>query len=72
MSDWMDRAQELEQHHRDQALLACQVIAVQRESATHCIDCDELIPDARRSAVAGVQRCVDCQGGAELKAKYAR
>lgn len=33
------------------------------ESASHCIDCDEPIPEARRQAVPGVQLCVECQTG---------
>lgn len=33
------------------------------ESATHCAECDEPIPEARRQAVPGVQLCVDCQSG---------
>lgn len=31
------------------------------ESATHCIDCDEEIPQQRRDSLPGVQRCVECQ-----------
>ena len=31
------------------------------ESLTHCEDCDEEIPEARRLAVPGVRRCVRCQ-----------
>ena len=31
------------------------------ESLTHCEDCDTQIPEARRRAVAGVRRCVQCQ-----------
>ncbi len=31
------------------------------ESAVDCIDCGEPIPEARRQALQGVQRCVDCQ-----------
>ena len=31
------------------------------ESLTHCEDCDEPIPEARRKAVPGVRRCVECQ-----------
>lgn len=30
-------------------------------SLTHCIDCDEPIPKARRVAVPGCQRCRECQ-----------
>ena len=28
---------------------------------THCVDCGDAIPEARRSAVPGVSRCVACQ-----------
>lgn len=33
------------------------------ESARHCVECDEPIPEARRLAVPGVQLCVGCQTG---------
>lgn len=36
-------------------------------SAFYCAECDEVIPHARRAAIAGVQLCVDCQGIKELK-----
>lgn len=32
-----------------------------RPSRTHCIDCEEPIPEARRQAVPGVTLCLDCQ-----------
>jgi phage/conjugal plasmid C-4 type zinc finger TraR family protein len=37
--------------------------------ATHCESCGEVIPEARRAAVAGVRLCVPCQAAddAELK-----
>ncbi len=31
------------------------------ESLTHCADCDEEIPEARRVAIPGVKLCIDCQ-----------
>ncbi|MCC5812505.1 MAG: DksA/TraR family C4-type zinc finger protein [Ectothiorhodospiraceae bacterium] len=31
------------------------------ESRTHCEECGELIPEARRKAVPGVRFCVPCQ-----------
>ncbi|PAV25270.1 TraR/DksA family transcriptional regulator [Tamilnaduibacter salinus] len=31
------------------------------ESLTHCEDCDEPIPEARRIALPGVRLCVQCQ-----------
>jgi phage/conjugal plasmid C-4 type zinc finger TraR family protein len=30
------------------------------ESRTHCAECEEPIPEARRVAVPGVKLCVDC------------
>ena len=35
------------------------------ESLTHCEDCGEAIPEARRLAVPGVRRCVACQSEAD-------
>ncbi len=43
----LDRAGDLEQWLRDRDL-------------THCTDCDNEIPEARR-ALGGVTRCVPCQ-----------
>ncbi|MHA6262435.1 DksA/TraR family C4-type zinc finger protein [Arenibacterium sp. CAU 1754] len=31
------------------------------ESLTHCADCEEPIPEARRKAIPGVKLCIDCQ-----------
>jgi len=31
------------------------------ESRTHCADCEEPIPEARRQAIPGVKLCIDCQ-----------
>ena len=31
------------------------------ESLTHCAECEEPIPEARRSAIPGVKLCLDCQ-----------
>jgi phage/conjugal plasmid C-4 type zinc finger TraR family protein len=61
MVDWFDRAQELEQRQRDQAIKA----QLQRPrpvgpSLTHCQDCDKEIPPARQ-ALGGMTRCVPCQ-----------
>ena len=30
------------------------------ESLTHCAECDEPIPEARRRAIPGVKLCIDC------------
>jgi len=37
-------------------------------SRMECIDCEEEIPEARREAVPGCTRCVECQEGAERSA----
>lgn len=31
------------------------------ESLTNCAECDEEIPEARRTALPGVKLCIDCQ-----------
>ena len=31
------------------------------ESLTHCAECEEEIPEARRVAISGVKLCIDCQ-----------
>lgn len=31
------------------------------ESLTHCAECDEPIPEARRLALPGVKLCIECQ-----------
>ncbi len=32
-----------------------------RESSTHCAECEEPIPEARRRAIPGVKLCIHCQ-----------
>lgn len=39
------------------------------ESLTHCRDCGEEIPEARRRAVPGVALCVECQHESDAKPK---
>lgn len=61
MTDMFDRAQELEQRQREEALARQ---AAQQQSGTglsHCQDCGESIPEKRRLCVAGCTRCIDCQ-----------
>jgi len=31
------------------------------DSLTHCADCEEPIPEARRQAIPGVKLCIDCK-----------
>ncbi|HEX3754018.1 MAG TPA: DksA/TraR family C4-type zinc finger protein [Rhizomicrobium sp.] len=37
------------------------------ESATHCVECDEQIPEGRRRAVPGVRTCVECQAARDTR-----
>ena len=39
------------------------------ESLTHCEDCGEEIPEARRKAVPGVRCCIECQSEREKRLK---
>ncbi|WP_439239059.1 MULTISPECIES: TraR/DksA family transcriptional regulator [Lonepinella] len=60
MSDEIDNAQQIEQLQRDIALR--NQLSVQKNiSLTHCIDCDEPIPEKRQNMVIGCKRCIACQ-----------
>ena len=37
------------------------------EGASHCDECDAVIPEARRKAIPGVRLCVSCQSAMEKK-----
>jgi len=37
------------------------------KSLSHCEECDALIPEARREAIAGVRLCVKCQAAHDKK-----
>jgi phage/conjugal plasmid C-4 type zinc finger TraR family protein len=39
------------------------------ESLTHCEECGEVIPEARRKALPGVRYCVRCQSELEKRLK---
>ena len=57
--DDVDRAQQIEQQRINDALAQRQ--AESGNSAAVCDECGEEIPEARRKAVEGCTRCVDCQ-----------
>ena len=42
----------------------------QGPSATHCQDCGEPIPEARRAALEGVRLCVACQEKADAETRH--
>jgi phage/conjugal plasmid C-4 type zinc finger TraR family protein len=62
MTDVYDRAQEMEQRQREQAL-AAQAAASRPlgSSLEHCDDCGQTIPEKRRQAAVGCTRCIQCQ-----------
>lgn len=37
------------------------------EGETHCVSCGEEIPPARRQALPGVRRCVECQSALDAR-----
>ena len=37
------------------------------DSLTHCAECDDPIPEARRAAIPGVKLCVDCASERDTK-----
>ena len=40
-------------------------------SLSHCEECEEIIPEARRKAIPGVRLCICCQSELEKQQKYA-
>lgn len=60
MSDILDEAQEKTEREREAGIVRV-TEKLKGESETHCVNCGDEIPIARRAAVAGVKRCIDCQ-----------
>jgi len=70
VTDDIDRACEREAQIRedalrDQALRAGLAGKSVNDSAEHCVACGEPIPQERRIAVPGCQRCVFCEAARE-------
>lgn len=63
--DQFDRAQEFEARYRDGAIACVLASAPTGPGTTHCIECGEPIPEARRQAVPGCTLCVTCQAQRE-------
>ena len=60
--DEIDDAQKAERLYRQEALdNRTPVGRPGWKSLTHCIDCEEPIPEKRRLAIEGCARCRDCQ-----------
>lgn len=71
MCDIIDNASALEDLQRE-AALSMHRINRNAVSATHCVDCDDAIPDLRRVNVPGCKRCASCQADEELRIKSGR
>lgn len=71
MADPIDLANENAQRRLD-AALASRARMATTSSLTHCEDCGDPIPQARRNAVPGVATCIECQAFTEHKAKGIR
>ncbi|HET7306680.1 MAG TPA: DksA/TraR family C4-type zinc finger protein [Gammaproteobacteria bacterium] len=53
----------------EDALQSVRARLPQGESRTHCEECGEEIPPARRKAVPGVRLCINCQSEADNNAQ---
>lgn len=71
MSDIIDNASDLEELQRN-AAVSLMRIDQNAVSATHCKECDDELPEARRIAIPGCQLCASCKGIAELRKKSGR
>lgn len=65
--DDADFAAEAEETFRALALAQVARHAPRGVSAFHCADCGDEIPEARRLAVPGCERCAECQALAERR-----
>jgi phage/conjugal plasmid C-4 type zinc finger TraR family protein len=45
--------------------------AASGEGETHCVECGEEIPEARRRAMPGARTCVACQSGRDARSPAA-
>lgn len=61
MPDDIDLAQERAAEYTADALREHWRRQSMGQGLSHCEDCDELIPEARRKAMPGCRRCIDCQ-----------
>lgn len=68
--DPCDRATEIETWSREDAIRRARRVAhsMTGQSEEFCLDCGAEIPEARRRAIPGCKRCVDCQSMREASA----
>jgi len=69
MADTGDTAERAEALFRRLALARTTGNTTSGPGSTHCDECGEEIPAARREKVAGCRYCVDCQGEIERKGR---
>ncbi|EOE1790582.1 TraR/DksA family transcriptional regulator [Citrobacter freundii] len=67
----IDQASALEEMMRENAIQAHR-LNHSAVSATHCEECGDSLPDARRKAYPGCTMCVGCQSDMELRKKIGR
>lgn len=51
------------------AVLSARASLPTGEGETHCVECGDSIPEARRAALAGVRTCVSCQSSRDARPK---
>lgn len=68
MADFADDASAVEELQRNAALSAHRINR-DAVSATHCVECDEVLSDERRKAYPGCTMCVECLAEQELRNK---
>ncbi|WP_265101898.1 TraR/DksA family transcriptional regulator [Citrobacter freundii] len=66
--DTLDAASELTQQRIEMAVAAHR-LNHSAVSATHCEECGDLLPEARRKAYPGCTMCVECLAERELRNK---
>ncbi|EAT3324071.1 TraR/DksA family transcriptional regulator [Salmonella enterica] len=67
-SEIIDQASAIEEMMRDHAIQAHR-LNHSAVSATHCEECYEELPEARRKAYPGCTMCVECQSEMEFQNK---
>lgn len=67
-SEIIDQASALEEMMRDHAIQAHR-LNHSAVSATHCEECGDKLPDARRKAYPGCTMCVECANYVEMHIK---
>jgi phage/conjugal plasmid C-4 type zinc finger TraR family protein len=69
MADDVDQAQTIAEDARNRALKAITPLP-QIVGTPECVDCDVVIPDARRKANPAALRCIECQEAYEAGARH--